>query len=1004
MKKGMYYLTFFAVFVIAFILFSIIFLSILSAFPDRPRVQGLFGSLDRLDIPFLRAFVIVGNQILQSPTCTFLSDTNLYNVPVISRPTLFSAITDPVFSTSVTRVTDPSMGVSLPGTTLGLRHEYNRLVALNSDNTLMVVFEVRTANGGWYEVRNVSDGSLVYTIPRDGIDPTVMWHRTDPNLIFYRYGNGVRTFNASNGQVTTIMQFPAYEFTSTKEEGVQSDDWRYYAFIGYNPSNVSKNWSIADLVVADLQTQTILATIPDEPSLPDWIGMSPSGNYVVAMFTDSRGTVLYNRTLSFIRQLHPYASHDDFAYDENGDEVLVYYAVTGAQTNEFIDPTHLGGRAGIASVRLRDGYKKLVMDNNFAWSMHISGIASRQHPGWALIETYTTTGASQTRLGREIFWLNLSGVAGQNSFETSGGVKRIAHHHSDQNLTCNGGEKDYWAEPHAVPSWDGNNVFFSSIWDAPGCTRYDAYIVNGSWWCSSGAPPPSCNDVDLDGYNVTAGGVCGPVADCNDGNSAINPAATELCSDGVDNNCNNLIDATDPVCVVPSGLLGWWKFEEGTGATASDSSGNNNALNLTNSPAWVIGKQGYGLQFNGINNYLQSNSNSFNLVNNFTISFWLKRANNKTALGGAEGLIVHWYLSAASFTHYYVSLDTIGTSAGVSFSVSNGTDLDKLQTNNSQIISDTNWHHVAIAWDSANTFNSMRIYQDGVLIQNKSNKFTNIWSQSGRLLGIGAEAQSPRFFYNGSLDDLMIFGKALSSQEIFDIYNGNFSLCTDSDLDGYNLTAGGICGAFADCNDVNININPSATELCGNGIDENCDNVDALCTPSSDSGTTSSGGGGGGGAKPIAKPATNETILIPEIEHVELLEGGTSSVEVDTDEKIIIDVYGNSYELLFVITDAGVIVKAFNGDYLIPLNEITSVSIGSKEMFMAVESFGEDKANVVMGLNEGLVNQEISKNVEQARLDKIRSGVLYFMIILVVLVIAILVVAVTIMHLLRKRK
>ncbi len=56
--------------------------------------------------------------------------------------------------------------------------------------------------------------------------------------------------------------------------------------------------------------------------------------------------------------------------------------------------------------------------------------------------------------------------------------------------------------------------------------------------------PVGCTDLDLDGYAVE-GGECGPV-DCNDQDEFINPAAAEECTDAIDNDCNDLIDIADP--------------------------------------------------------------------------------------------------------------------------------------------------------------------------------------------------------------------------------------------------------------------------------------------------------------------------------------------------------------------------------------------------------------------------------------------------------------------------
>jgi len=53
-----------------------------------------------------------------------------------------------------------------------------------------------------------------------------------------------------------------------------------------------------------------------------------------------------------------------------------------------------------------------------------------------------------------------------------------------------------------------------------------------------------CPDADGDGFEDQA---CGGT-DCDDTDPAVNPAADEDCGDGVDNDCDGLIDAQDPEC------------------------------------------------------------------------------------------------------------------------------------------------------------------------------------------------------------------------------------------------------------------------------------------------------------------------------------------------------------------------------------------------------------------------------------------------------------------------
>ena len=65
--------------------------------------------------------------------------------------------------------------------------------------------------------------------------------------------------------------------------------------------------------------------------------------------------------------------------------------------------------------------------------------------------------------------------------------------------------------------------------------------------------PVTCEDLDNDFYAVE-GGECGPI-DCNDTDAAINPAASESCNDGIDNDCDTKVDCEDSSCIGDSACL-----------------------------------------------------------------------------------------------------------------------------------------------------------------------------------------------------------------------------------------------------------------------------------------------------------------------------------------------------------------------------------------------------------------------------------------------------------------
>jgi len=91
-----------------------------------------------------------------------------------------------------------------------------------------------------------------------------------------------------------------------------------------------------------------------------------------------------------------------------------------------------------------------------------------------------------------------------------------------------------------------------------------------------------------------------------------------------------------------TGLVGYWSFEDATGTTATDFSGNGNTGTLTNMDSttdWVVGKRGTGLDFDGVNDYVSVGDNNLPQGSaDRTISFWI---NYDSIINNWGGLF--WY-------------------------------------------------------------------------------------------------------------------------------------------------------------------------------------------------------------------------------------------------------------------------------------------------------------------------------------------------------------------------
>jgi glucose/arabinose dehydrogenase/PKD repeat protein/chitodextrinase len=203
----------------------------------------------------------------------------------------------------------------------------------------------------------------------------------------------------------------------------------------------------------------------------------------------------------------------------------------------------------------------------------------------------------------------------------------------------------------------------------------------------------------------------------------------------------------------PSGLVGAWAFNEGTGSTSADASGNGNTATLVNGPAWVPGKYGTALSFDQVNDSLSiANSTSLDISGNaMTISMWI----NPATISGDSVVLGKFWNAGMTSPYYQYGLELsggrpqfyIGTATGLA-----GAGMDTALALNQ-------WSHLAIVFNGSQA----QFYLNGALAGSKS--LNASITARGRQLRIGADAD-PWQFYKGILDNMRIYNRTLTPGEI----------------------------------------------------------------------------------------------------------------------------------------------------------------------------------------------------------------------------------------------
>jgi hypothetical protein len=209
-------------------------------------------------------------------------------------------------------------------------------------------------------------------------------------------------------------------------------------------------------------------------------------------------------------------------------------------------------------------------------------------------------------------------------------------------------------------------------------------------------------------------------------------------------------DVLKPGSTAPTaGLVAYYTFD--SLALDCSGNGNNGALHGTTAVADRFGKMS-ARNFDGASYIDCGNDSSVQVTGRITLAAWI----NPASIANGEQKIIHKANSILSGYEIMIWNDTLAARVG-------GANV-MIYASASSVIA-TGWQFVALTYDSSR----VKLYKNGVVVRDTSCSYP--LQNAAFNLTIGKRADRNDKYFIGAMDDIRIYNRALSDQEIETLYN-----------------------------------------------------------------------------------------------------------------------------------------------------------------------------------------------------------------------------------------
>ena len=261
--------------------------------------------------------------------------------------------------------------------------------------------------------------------------------------------------------------------------------------------------------------------------------------------------------------------------------------------------------------------------------------------------------------------------------------------------------------------------------------------------------------------------------------------------------------------------------------TASDNAHDYSLGNSGNVSGAVWTADGYdgkgAYSFDGVNDFVSIPSEeTFDFVNStFSVSGWFKNNNSDNAREIIVGK------GGTSWNYQWdLELDS-GNKLNAFFHTPSGSTIYGKES--TDVVSDNLWHHFVAVFDTNVVSENVTLYLDGVeqTIVSYDARSTKDYGNAGNPLHIGAwgSSGSPALFFNGTIDEVVVWNRSLSLEQALALYNNETHIVSQETVSGevWNVSVtpndGHEDGAVKMSNSVRLQVPPSIDSVVLNTTD-----------------------------------------------------------------------------------------------------------------------------------------------------------------------------------------